>query len=179
MKNLEFQRKLKTNPRPIVVDLWAPWCNPCRAMDPAFKQISAKYGGKVDVLKLNADESQDVLKNLGVMGIPTVIAFANGNEIVRRTGTQSANALDVIFDAALNQRKPVVMPLAPNTRFFRLFVGLGLLVAGWFFGRSVILFVLGGIILFSAFYDRCPIYRAVVIKIKTLFHRSDDGNQPS
>ncbi len=179
MKHVEFQHKLRTNPRPVIVDLWAPWCKPCKAMEPAFKQISAKYVGKVDVLKINADESQDVLKFLGVMSIPTVVAFANGKEIVRRTGMQSANALDVIFEAALNQRKPVVMPLAPTARFFRFVVGLGLLTAGWFFGQSIILFVLGGIVLFSAFYDRCPIYRMVATKVKEIFHPSkvkDNGS---
>jgi thiol-disulfide isomerase/thioredoxin len=148
-------------------------------MDPAFKKVSSKYLGRVDVLKINADESSDVLKSLGVMSIPTVIAFAKGEEIVRRTGMQSESMLDVIFDAALNQRKPAVMPLAPAARIFRAIVGLGLVVTGWFAGRSIILFVLGGIFLFSAVYDRCPIYRAVVTKLKTLFSHTKKENQPS
>jgi len=64
MKKLEFERKIRNNPRPIIVDLWAPWCTPCKAMAPAFKQVSQNYNGKVDVLKINADESPDVLKAL-------------------------------------------------------------------------------------------------------------------
>jgi thioredoxin len=179
MKHVEFQHKIKVNPRPIIVDIWAPWCNPCKAMEPAFRQVSTKYVGKVDVLKINADESSDVLKSIGVMSIPTVIAFANGQEIVRRTGMQSENMLDVIFDAALNRRKPVVMPLAPAARIFRVFIGLGLVVIGWFVVRSVILIGLGGIFLFSAVYDRCPIYRAVVSKIKALLQSTKEKKQPS
>ena len=172
MKNVEFQRKLKTNPSPIIIDLWAPWCKPCRAMEPALKQISAKYAGKVDVIKINADESQEVLKALGVMSIPTVIAFANGKEILRRTGIQSSNALDIIFDAALNQRKPAVMPPAPLDRLIRSLAGIGVIIAGWFAGHSILLFALGGILLFSAFYDRCPIYKAIAPRLKAIFQRS-------
>jgi thioredoxin 1 len=179
MKTLEFQRKLKTNPRPIIIDLWAPWCKPCRAMEPVFKQVSTKYAGQVDVLKINADESPDVLKTLGVMSIPTVIGFANGKEILRRTGMQSANTLDIIFDATLHQRKPVVMPPTPIDRLIRSVGGSALIVIGWFANRSIILMVLGAVLLFSAFYDRCPIYRAVATRVKELFQRSKDENQSS
>jgi thioredoxin 1 len=178
MKTLEFQRKIKTSPRPIIVDLWAPWCKPCRAMEPAFKQTSTKYTGQVDVLKINADESPDVLKSLGVMSIPTVIGFANGKEILRRTGMQSADTLDIIFDATLHQRKPVVMPPTPVGRLIRSVGGLALILIGWFAaGRSILLIALGAVLLFSAFYDRCPIYRAVATRVKGLFQRSKKGNQ--
>jgi thioredoxin len=177
MKNVEFQRKLRTNPRPIIVDLWAPWCKPCRAMEPAFKQVSAKYTGKVDVLKINADESQDVLKALGVMSIPTVIGFANGKEILRRTGMQSPNALDIMFDAALNKRKPAVMPPAPLARIIRSLAGITLIVIGWFTGQSIVLMALGGVVLFTAFYDRCPIYRAVATRIKSFFQRTKEESK--
>lgn len=177
MKNLEFQRKVRTNPRPIIVDLWAPWCKPCRAMEPAFKQASTKYTGKVDVLKINADESQDVLKALGVMSIPTVIAFANGKEILRRSGMQTPNALDIMFDAALNKRKPAVMPPAPIARVVRSLAGVTLIVIGWFSGQSIVLMALGGAVLFTAFYDRCPIYRAVVTRVKSLFQRTKEESK--
>jgi thioredoxin len=179
MKTLEFQRKLKTSPRPIIVDLWAPWCKPCRAMEPAFKQVSTKYTGQVDVLKINADESTDVLKTLGVMSIPTVIGFANGKEILRRTGMQSADTLDIIFDATLHQRKPVVMPPTPIGRLIRSVGGLALIVIGWFVNQSIILMALGAVLLFSAFYDRCPIYRAVATRVKDLFQRSKEEKQSS
>lgn len=171
MNAAEFERRLKDAPRPVMVDLWAAWCAPCRAMEPAFKQVSQKYAGQVDVLKIDADESPDVLKKLGVMGIPTVIGFAGGREIVRRTGTQSADALDVLFDAALNQRKPAVIPLDRGTRMVRSVLGLALLAFGWFNGQSIWLLVLGGVVLFSAFYDRCPVYRAIAPRVTALFRR--------
>lgn len=171
MNNVEFQKRLAETPRPVIVDLWASWCAPCRAMEPAFKQVSQKYDGQVDVLKINADESPEVLKALGVMGIPTVIGFANGKEIVRRTGLQSAEALDILFDATLHQRKPSVIPPAPIDRWIRSGAGLALLVLGWFSGQSILLMGIGAVFLFSAFYDRCPVYRAVVSRLSALFQR--------
>lgn len=171
MKNTEFQRRLSHNSKPVIVDLWAPWCGPCRAMEPAFKQASQKYNGQVDILKINADESPEVLKALGVMGIPTVIGFAGGKEILRRTGMQSAGTLEIMFDSTLHQRKPVVMPPAPIDRLIRSGAGLALIVIGWFTGQSILLMALGGVLLFSAFYDRCPIFKAVAPRLTAFFQR--------
>lgn len=172
MNQKEFYRRLNTNPRPVIVDLWAPWCSPCKMMEPAFKTVSQKYAGQVDVLKINADESPEVLKALGVMGIPTVIAFAKGKQILRRTGVQSAEMLDLLFDSALNQRKPAVVPPAPLDRLVRIVLGIALIVLGWFFSQYWFFYILGSIALFSAFYDRCPVYRTIAPRIVALFNRS-------
>jgi len=172
MKNSEFQKRLVENTKPVIVDLWAPWCAPCRAMEPAFKQTSQKYSSQVDVMKINADESPEVLQALGVMGIPTVVGFANGKEILRRTGRQSAETLDIIFDATLHQRKPAVIPPSPTDRLFRSGIGLALIAFGWFTSQSILLMAIGGVLLFSAFYDRCPIYKAIVPRLAALFSRS-------
>lgn len=172
MKQSEFLKRVQENPRPVIVDLWAPWCGPCRAMEPAFKQISQKYEHEIDVLKINADESPEVLKSLGVMGIPTVIGFSGGKEVVRRTGGQSAEGLDILFDATLHDRKQVVIPPAPLDRIVRSFSGVALLILGWFYSQSILLMLVGAVVLFSAFYDRCPVYRAIAPRVKALFHRS-------
>jgi thioredoxin 1 len=174
MKNVEFQKRLAQNSKPVIVDLWAPWCAPCRAMEPAFKQISQKYRDQVDVLKINADESPEVLKALGVMGIPTVVGFAGGKEILRRVGMQSAEGLDILFDATLHQRKPAINPPAPIDRLIRSVVGLALLALGWFWGQSLLIMAIGGILLFSAFYDRCPIYKAIVPRLAAIFRHSNN-----
>jgi thioredoxin len=169
VKIKEFNNKVSTHQQPIVVDLWAPWCTPCKAMAPSVTQISQKYKGKVDVLKINVDESPEVMKELGVMSIPTMIAFAKGSEVMRRTGMQTIGMLDFFFNAAYNEKKPDIMPPAPLARIVRTILGLGVLVLGWFFDRSILIMFLGGSLLFSAFYDRCPIFRAIFPKIKRLF----------
>lgn len=173
MENTEFQKRLTDNPKPTIIDLLAPWCSPCRAMEPAFKQVSQKYVDQVDVLKINADESPEVLRALGVMGIPTVVDFTGGKEILRRSGMQSAVALEIIFDSTLHQRKPTIIPPAPIDRLLRTGSGLALIALGWFYGQSILLMGIGGVVIFSAFYDRCPIYRAIIPRLTTLFRRSN------
>jgi len=172
MKKFEFQRKIKNNPKPIIVDLWAPWCAPCRAMEPAFKRAGQKYSGRVDVLKINADESPDVMRELGVMSIPTVIGFANGQEILRRSGMQTEGMLDFFFEATYNQKKPAVMPPAPAARVVRTILGISIMVAGWFWGQSVWLMALGGVVIFSGYYDRCPVFKVLAPRVKSLFQQS-------
>ncbi len=168
MKPETFFAKLKANPRPVIVDLWAPWCGPCRVMEPTFKQIARKYENQVDVWKINADESPDVLRSLKVMGIPTTIGFAQGQEIIRKTGVQSLESLDILFDATLYQRSAVILPPAPMDRWIRSIAGLVLIILGWFLGHSLLISAIGAVILFSAFYDRCPIFRAVAPRLMKL-----------
>jgi thioredoxin len=157
MKKLEFLRKVKNNRNPMVVDLWAPWCTPCKAMKPTLVQVSQQYAGKVDVLKINIDESPEVMKELGVMSIPTLIGYAKGQEILRRTGIQTQNMLETFFEATYTQTKPALMPPAPATRFIRSILGIGVMILGWSLDRSLVLMILGGVVIFTAFYDRCPI----------------------
>jgi thioredoxin len=179
MKPAEFKNRLRRAPRPVIVDLWAPWCRPCQAMAPAFKAVSQRYEGRVDVWKINADESPEVLQMLKVMGIPTVIAFSKDEEIVRRTGMQTASMLDTLFQSAELRRKPDVLPPAPVDRLIRSIAGLALLALAFFAAPSTLWTVAGAILgaglLFSAFYDRCPIYRVLAPRVKSFLRREKAG----
>ncbi len=176
MTKHEFETKIRHSPQPVVVDLWAPWCAPCRVMMPAFKEAEKKYAGKAKVLRINADESPEVIRSLHVFGIPTVVGFSHGEEIVRRSGVQSPHNLDKIFEAAISGEKPAVMPIAPRDRILRGGAGLVLLAIGWFTGPLWILMAAGAVVLFSAVYDRCPIYNAIAPRVTALFHKKD-GNK--
>jgi len=173
-----FFARINSNPRPVIIDLWAPWCAPCRAMNPVLKQVAKKYEGQVDVWKINADESPEVVQTLKVMGIPTILGFAQGREIIRKTGLQTAESLDILFDATLHQRSAVILPPAPADRWIRSIAGLAFIILGWSLGQSLIIIALGALLLFSAFYDRCPIFRAVAPRIMALLKKPLKPNQP-
>ncbi len=171
MEPKAFYKRLKENPRPVIVDLWAPWCMPCRVMEPSLKQMTRKYENQVDVWKINADESPEVLRTLRVMGIPTTIGFAQGQEIIRKTGVQTLESLDILFDATLHQRSTVILPPAPRDRWIRSIAGLIMILLGWSLGHSLIVVAIGAAVVFSAFYDRCPIFRAVAPRLMALIKK--------
>jgi len=171
MKSEALFTKLKDSSRPIIIDFWAPWCVPCRVMEPSIQQIEQKYGDQVDVWKINADQHPDVLRSLKVMGIPTVIGFSHGREVIRKTGVQSLESLEILFDATLHQRSNVILPPAPTDRWVRSIAGLILILLGWLLGHSLLVIGIGAATFFSAFYDRCPIFRAIAPRLISLLKK--------
>ena len=170
MSDENFFDRLQKSARPVVVDFWAPWCGPCRFIQPALDKLSEEFSGKVDVWKINADEQPEILRQLKIYGIPTLIAFNNGQEVSRRTGAASASILSTLFEAAISGVKPTSRGPAPLERFFRLLTGFVLVILafrGSFSGWYLVLAGFGGLLLFSAVYDRCPIYRAISTRIRS------------
>jgi len=178
MSEEDFFERLQQNPRPVVVDFWAPWCGPCRMIDPIMKKLGQTYNDRVDVWKVNADEQPELLQKLRIYGIPTLVAFHQGQEISRRTGAASLETLATLFEAALSGEKPIQEGPASLDRFLRLLAGSALFVlatvnnfAGWY----LLLAGVGGVVAFSAVYDHCPIYKAASGRLKTLLGKSPSG----
>jgi len=170
MNVLQFEKIVAESKLPLVVDLWAPWCGPCKAMDPILAQAKTNFNGKVEVLKINSDDSQELLQKLGVVGIPTLLAYVNGKQVYRKTGMQSSAALNAMFEQLAEGKIEVqVSGLGSLQRILRLAIGTILVIFGFNASPAWVFFLLGGIVTFSAFYDRCPIYKAVTAKLKTLF----------
>ena len=82
----EFDKVVLGSEMPAVVDFWAEWCGPCHAIAPSVQQLATEFDGRALVVKLNADESPDVIVRYGIMGIPTLIYFKGGQEVDRVIG---------------------------------------------------------------------------------------------
>lgn len=88
---------------PVLVDVWAPWCGPCRAMAPQFAAAAQRMEPKVRFLKLNADEAPEASAALGVSSIPALILLKDGREVARKAGAMSADQIAAWVNQALMQ----------------------------------------------------------------------------
>ncbi|MFN0317501.1 MAG: thioredoxin TrxC [Burkholderiales bacterium] len=88
-----FDAFLKPAGLPVVVDFWAPWCGPCRAMAPAFEQAAQKLATSVRFAKLNTDEAQQVAGRFAIRSIPTLVLFRGGQEVKRTSGAMDTGSL--------------------------------------------------------------------------------------
>ncbi len=78
---------------PVVVDLWAPWCGPCRMVSPVLGDLATELAGRIKLVKVNVDESPQLQRRFGVQSIPTLLVLRNGKEIARQVGAAPAPRL--------------------------------------------------------------------------------------
>lgn len=89
-----FENEVLKAKSTVLVDFWAQWCAPCRAVAPVLDELAVKYQGKFTVAKVNVDENPNIAAKLGILNIPTLIFFKNGEEVDRVVGLQPKAQLD-------------------------------------------------------------------------------------
>jgi thioredoxin 1 len=88
-----FEAEVLQANKPVVVDYWAEWCGPCRQVAPVLEEIATEYGDKIDVVKLNVDDNPAIAQRYGIMNIPTLSVFQNGEKVKEIVGARPKSAL--------------------------------------------------------------------------------------
>jgi thioredoxin len=88
-----FEEEVLASPLPVLLDVWAPWCVPCRGMEPVIEELASSLAGRVRVAKLNVSRSPQAAARLRIQGVPTVIVFKDGCEVTRMIGAREKGEL--------------------------------------------------------------------------------------
>ena len=89
----DFTDVVERSPLPVVVDLWAPWCGPCRMISPALEDVATRLRGRMKLVKVNVDDSPSTAARFGVQGIPTLLVFRDGQLLDTSVGARGATEL--------------------------------------------------------------------------------------
>lgn len=88
LNDKSFSEAVESSPGPILVDFWAEWCMPCRALAPVIEELAQEFEGKVRFAKVNVDDCKDIPAKFGIRGIPTLILFEGGKKVNELVGNQ-------------------------------------------------------------------------------------------
>ena len=88
-----FETNVLNSPKPVLVDFWAEWCGPCRALGPKLEEIASEMGEKIQVVKINVDENHATPQKYGIRGIPAMILFKGGQEVGQLVGNHPKDTI--------------------------------------------------------------------------------------
>ncbi len=120
LTNRTFSDEVLRSDAPVLVDFWAPWCGPCRAMMPVIDKLAKENGGRYRVGKVNVDHFPDIAKYYAISGVPTLLLFHRGRVVKAFEGVQSERTLR----AALDKVAPLATNPSPSSNFVMRWLGL-------------------------------------------------------
>ncbi|MBI2788430.1 MAG: thioredoxin [Elusimicrobia bacterium] len=101
LTDASFKKEVLESSKPVLVDLWAPWCGPCRMLGPVVEELATEYAGKAVVGKLNTDENSDTMTAYRVSAIPTLLFFKGGKLVEQMVGVQPKSVIKAKLDALI------------------------------------------------------------------------------
>jgi thioredoxin 1 len=101
LNGADFKREVLESDLPVLVDFWAPWCGPCKAIGPYIEELAVEYAGKAKVFKVDTDQNNEVAAQYGIMGIPALLVFKGGEVVARQNGAGPKAQIASLIEKAL------------------------------------------------------------------------------
>ena len=98
----QFEQEVLNSANPVFVDFWAEWCGPCRMVSPVVEELSKEYGDKVNFVKINVDQNNELAQKYNVYSIPTLAIFKDGQVISQKVGASSKDSYKTMIDSQIN-----------------------------------------------------------------------------
>jgi thioredoxin 1 len=99
LTNDNFDSIIKDAQTPVLVDFWAEWCGPCKAIGPVLEELATEYADRLTIAKLNVDDHREATEKFNIRGIPTLILFKNGEPEATKVGALSKSQLAAFLDS--------------------------------------------------------------------------------
>jgi thioredoxin 1 len=103
VSSTEFDQQVLQSEVPVLVDFWAEWCGPCKAIGPSIEELASEYSGRAKVFKVDVDANGDIAERYGIMSIPALLVFKGGKVVDQMIGAAPKSNIQALLDRAIAQ----------------------------------------------------------------------------